>query len=193
MPSKKKEPEEKPACERCGQVHPTRCTAHKKNTDPLQPCGQNRVEVGATVCWYHGGATKAHRAKAAKRREEMALEKDANALLATYGKAGVGDPFKELQTVVAQNKAMLTALGKRLNSLDALEVTDYKGAIHAKTELVAFERTLERAMKGYDLLLRHQPAAVHGQTKSLLADLAGRLGVAPETDDEDDWDEDDLL
>lgn len=193
MPSKKKEPEEKPACERCGQVHPTRCTAHKKNTDPLQPCGQNRVEVGATVCWYHGGATKAHRAKAAKRREEMALEKDAKAILATYGKAGIGNPVKELERVVAQNKALTEAIGRRLNALDSIEVKDDKGALHVRAEMLVFERALDRQGKLLKDYISVQPDSVHEETKSLFADMAQRLGIAPEGDEDDDWDEDDLL
>lgn len=52
---------DKQICPQCGKIHVTwkgdpACSAHKKGTDPLEPCSKNPLRA-LGVCRSHGGAT----------------------------------------------------------------------------------------------------------------------------------------
>ncbi len=51
---------DKPICKKCGKIHLTwqgapACKAHRKNTNPPEPCTKNKMK-GTDMCRSHGGA-----------------------------------------------------------------------------------------------------------------------------------------
>lgn len=185
-------------CEHCGVVH-ERCHAHKKRTEKTVPC-MVWPRPGLKVCKHHGGSNPQSIAKSERFKAEKALAADTQKFLAVEGNAGVTDPLTALERIVAQNLGLVQAAGARLNAQGDLSHEDLKGGLHAKVELGAYERGLDRAMKGMELLLRYRPNAASEATKSLLQSLSKQLTDLHQDDlDDMDWDagveidEDDFL
>lgn len=109
-------------CEKCGQPHvntagtPT-CRAHKKNTDPLEPC-LNYARKGQKVCSYHGGAVKAAVAKGKERQLEMRAEIALGKLRGAITRAPSINPRDALQQEVDRTNAIVHWLGEKVAQLD---------------------------------------------------------------------------
>lgn len=101
-------------CGECGQLH-ARCLAHKKGTDPAQPCMRWPVggELG-TVCRFHG-ENKAVRAAAEARVQEVAARRELERLQGTRWAEFVPD-----SDPVAEMVALYTASAARVRWLESV-------------------------------------------------------------------------
>ncbi len=109
-------------CDQCGRPHvnqagtPT-CRAHKKNTDPLEPC-LNYARKGQKVCSYHGGAVKAAVAKGKERQLDMRAEIALGKLRGAITRAPSINPRDALQQEVDRTNAIVALLGEKVAQLD---------------------------------------------------------------------------
>lgn len=109
---------------------------------------------GQTICRMHGG--KSPRAREAGLRR-YAVEKavaDSEALLAHTAEEGITDPIKALQILATEALSMKDALAARVNALTSLRFEDDKGTEQLRSEVILYERALDRAAKFLDLLAR---------------------------------------
>lgn len=98
------------SCPKCGQAH-TRCAGHPTH-GPLRPC-MAWPPAGGKVCWKHGGAAKAHLAKA---RRTLALAK----VSAEMSRLGVGievDPADALLAMVYESAGAVSFLRSEVAAL----------------------------------------------------------------------------
>ena len=137
-------------CSKCGQVH-RRCTAHKKGT--LTPCKNIRMK-GQNVCQFHGGKTPAAREAGLRRYAVQKALADSEALIAHNAEEGVADPIKALQILATEALGMKDALAARVNALTSVRFEDDKGGEQLRSEVILYERALDRAAKFLDLLAR---------------------------------------
>jgi hypothetical protein len=107
------------------------------------------------VCAWHGG--KAPQVKAAAERRLLAakITADAEATLAHEGITAVEDPLGELGKLASASRAMMQALGARVNSLEDLEHfgTEYSPVLKAEVQL--YERAMDRTHRLLDSLVKH--------------------------------------
>lgn len=111
---------------------------------------------GGTVCYHHGGAAKQVRDKANQRLATQKIIESAEAVLAHEGITPVEDPLVELGKLASASKAMMEALGARVNDLNKdLEVYDEKRAPHIRAEVQMWERSIDRTHRLLDSLVKH--------------------------------------
>jgi hypothetical protein len=107
-------------CGRCGKIHKTwhghpSCSAHKKRTDPLEPC-PNPPRNGLTVCRIHGGNTPVALAKA---DEKLALMQANGEIAQLMREVDLPDqhPIDGLLEVVRVSGAMMRLLTIKVGEL----------------------------------------------------------------------------
>lgn len=76
---------DKPICKKCGKIHVTwqgtpACSAHKKNTNPPEPCTKNPLKA-LGVCRSHGGATPWAKMAQTKRLAMLSAEGEIGELM----------------------------------------------------------------------------------------------------------------
>lgn len=130
---------------------PRRCAAQSKRSK--ERC-RRWAAVGSTVCTKHGAGAPQVRAAAARRMTARAAQKDAAALLAFEGVAGVADPVGALAELAAEARAVKSALARRVNALADVRYTDTKGAEQLRSEVALYERAMDRAGKFLEALAR---------------------------------------
>lgn len=136
-------------CDRCGTPH-RRCTAHRRDGTP---CGMVRMR-GLKVCRMHGGGTPTAKAAGIRRYAVEKALADSEALIAHTAEEGVADPIKALQILANEALSMKDSLAARVNALNALRFEDDKGGEQLRSEVILYERALDRAAKFLDLLAR---------------------------------------
>lgn len=119
------------------------------------PRCRRRPIAGGTVCTLHGGAAPQVRAAAAQRVQTRIIQKDAEAVLAHEGIVALDDPLDELGRLAAGSKALMEALGARVNSLQDLEHFDAKNSPAIKAEVQMYERAVDRTHRLLDSLVKH--------------------------------------
>jgi hypothetical protein len=92
------------------------CTAHKKRTDPPEPCPNPRV-TGTTVCRMHGGANTAVRAAGRQRAALVAAEGEIAQLMNEVD-LPEQHPIDGLLEVVRVSGAMMRLLTIKVGQLD---------------------------------------------------------------------------
>ncbi len=110
------------ACERCGQVH-EECGAHNKQGTP---CGSRRM-LGLTVCWRHGGATKASRAKNGEAKQQILIAKAYDRVVRTYGQARNVSPAEAILEEVHRTAGIVTYLEQLVGDLNQASLKQYDG------------------------------------------------------------------
>jgi hypothetical protein len=110
---------------------------------------------GGTVCYHHGGAAPQTRAAAEVRLRTQAIQADAERTLAHEGITAIDDPLAELGKLASGAKALMEALGARVNSLDQLEHFDAKNSPAIKAEVQMYERAMDRVHRLLDSLVKH--------------------------------------
>jgi hypothetical protein len=110
---------------------------------------------GGEVCSWHGG--KAPQVKAAAERVLAArqIQQSASAVLAHEGVTAVEDPLQELGKLASSAKAMMDALGARVNALGDIETFDEKRAPHIRVAVELYERAMDRTHRLLDSLVKH--------------------------------------
>lgn len=138
--------------------------AHRIPPDDLRCVGTSKTSgqrcpmwaiKGGTVCYHHGGAAPQTKAAAAQRIATKKIQAAAEATLAHEGIEGVTDPLEELSKLTSSSKALMDALGARVNSLDELEHFDAKNSPAIKAEVQMYERAMDRTHRLLDSLVRH--------------------------------------
>lgn len=136
----------------------------QQNHPPYEPCkGTNREGnrcglrpiPGGTVCKWHGGGAPQVRAAAAERLRVREIQASAERTLAHEGIEPLDDPLQELGKLAAGAKALMEALGARVNSLDELEHFDAKNSPAIKAEVQMYERAMDRVHRLLDSLVKH--------------------------------------
>lgn len=128
------------------------CKANSKASG--QRCGAWAIE-GGTVCYMHGGAAPAVKAAAQARVAAIRIEASAKASLAHEGIEGVEDPLAELSRLASSSKALMEALGARVNALQDLEHYDSKNSPTIRAEVQMYERAMDRTHRLLDSLVKH--------------------------------------
>ncbi len=176
------------SCSKCGQPHVTRhggpaCTGHSLYSAPgvkrdtPKPCSKAPMR-GQKVCGSHGGRSPQAKARAARTLVVQEIEADARAILASQGIEGATDYLGVMQELLVESLALKQAIGAKLNALNGqIRHTNERGDEQARTEFVAFERSLDRAMKFAEILHRADRGTADSEAKSLLLDLGKALGV----------------
>lgn len=114
------------------------CTATSKQTG--LPC-RNGAIPGGKVCRYHGGRAPQVAAKAAER----VVEDDVRNVLASLNVTPIDDPLTEMSRLAGQVVAFKDQLAAMVNRLaDNLRYEDVKGAEQLRSEVVLWERALDR-------------------------------------------------
>lgn len=150
-------------------------------------CRQRPIP-GGKVCRYHGGGAPQVRAAGQRRLAAIKIEKDAQAAVARMGVENVEDPLGELSKMAAGSRAMVEALGARVNALSDIEAWDDKSAPHARVALEAYERALDRTHRLLDTLVKHGYAerqiAIAESEAALVSGIIRRvisgLGLSPD-------------
>ncbi len=128
------------------------CTAKARTTQ--KQCGNYQLP-GLTVCRMHGGAAPQARAAGLMRVATQKIEASAARTLAHEGITAIEDPLEELGKLAAGAKALMEALGARVNALDDLEHFDAKNSPAIKAEVQMYERAIDRVHRLLDSLVRH--------------------------------------
>lgn len=122
-----------------------RCPGHSRTNDGA-PCqlsaGWGTDHLGYGCCRFHGGSTRAHKKHIA---EEM-LEDQARRVLASLDVRPVNDPLTELSLLAGQVTGFKDRLSELVNKIDPDQIryTDEKGAEQLRSEMVLWERALDR-------------------------------------------------
>lgn len=109
---------------------------------------------GGNVCYHHGGNAPQVKAAAVARLKTREINAYANSVLAQEGLETITDPLTELSRLATGSKALMEALGARVNSLDALEHFDAKNSPAIKAEVQMYERALDRTARLLESLVR---------------------------------------
>lgn len=110
---------------------------------------------GMDVCRMHGGSSPQAKQAAQVRLKTAEIEASAARVLAHEGITAIEDPLDELGKLASAAKAMMDALGARVNSLDDLEHFDAKNSPAIKAEVQMYERAMDRTHRLLDSLVRH--------------------------------------
>lgn len=129
------------------------CTA--KTERGKGPRCRRRPIAGGGVCTLHGGGAPQVRAAANMRLRTAKIQKDSEATLAHEGITAIDDPLEELGRLAAGSKALMEALGARVNALDDLEHFDAKNSPAIKAEVQMYERAMDRTHRLLDSLVKH--------------------------------------
>lgn len=109
---------------------------------------------GGKVCYHHGGANQDVIARAQTRVRTREIEAYAGKVLAQEGLETVEDPLQELSKMATQSKALMDALGARVNSLQELEHFDAKNSPTIKAEVQMYERAMDRTARLLEALVK---------------------------------------
>ena len=129
-----------------------RCTANTKRSGKRCPMW---AIAGGNVCYHHGGAAPQVRAAAEQRLQAERIQASAAATLAHKGISPVEDPLEELGRLASASKALMVALGARVNALQDLEHFDQKSSPAIKAEVQMYERAMDRTHRLLDSLVKH--------------------------------------
>lgn len=129
-----------------------KCGAKAKSTG--KQCGRWAIP-GGTVCASHGGNARQVRDAANERVLTKQLRADAEATVAHLGLEPIGDPLDQLSLLAQESRAMLTALGNRVNALDDLDELNNENTPHLKIVVGLYERALDRTHRLLDSLVKH--------------------------------------
>lgn len=130
-----------------------KCKAKAKQTQ--KRCG-NYPLPGMEVCGMHGGKAPQAKEAAARRLAHQRITAAAEAVLAHEGITAVEDPLDELGKLASASRAMMLALGARVNSLEELEHSGtgtYSPMLKAEVQL--YERAMDRTHRLLDSLVKH--------------------------------------
>lgn len=128
------------------------CKAKARTTG--KQCG-NYSLPGQDICRMHGGSAPQNLAAAEVKIRTQKIQAAAEATLAHEGIEGISDPLEELSKLASSSKALMDALGARVNSLDELEHFDVKNSPAIKAEVQMYERAMDRTHRLLDSLVRH--------------------------------------
>ena len=130
----------------------TRCSGKSKQSGA--PCRQPPIP-GGSVCYYHGGAAPQVIAAAERRLAARKVTADANAVLAHEGIEPVEDPLLELSKLASGSRALMLALGERVNALNDVEIFDAKNTPQLRVVVELYERAMDRTHRMLDSLVKH--------------------------------------
>jgi hypothetical protein len=116
---------------------PTKCRARRSDG---KPCGRFSTR-GADVCRSHGAGAPQVRAAAAER----VLDGKVRETLARLGVGEVSDPLTTLARLAAEVLAWKDATAALVNELRELRYEDSKGGEQLRSEVLLWERALDRA------------------------------------------------
>lgn len=108
-----------------------------------QPAGFGTDHLGVGPCRYHMGATPSVSAK----YKAVKTEVEASRTLARLDVEPVDNPLLELAKIAAQAVAWKDQMAQKVNDLLELRFTDEKYAEQLRSEVVLWERALDRCEK----------------------------------------------
>lgn len=161
------------------------------------------MQNGRRVCSIHGGQLPQVRAAVNRNLAEQKARREVEVMAVKTGISPVGNPVAVLMEIAGEAVAFKDVLAEHVRKLHDMRFTDDHSAEQARTELLAYERALDRAEKfchnlaKLDLAERMvkvetaqvalTAAALDGalaaagitgeQKRAILADLARRLGA----------------
>lgn len=109
---------------------------------------------GGFVCFHHGGSTPQVIAAAKYRLQTRKIEAFSSSVLAQEGIETIEDPLTELSKLTSGSKALMEALGARVNSLQELEHFDAKNSPAIKAEVLMYERAMDRTARLLEALVK---------------------------------------
>lgn len=121
------------------------CGAKKRDGSGTchRPAGWGTPHPGIGRCKLHGGSTKSH----VNAAYEQVLDQQVRKVLAELDVTPVDDPLSVLAGLLGQAVAFKDALAQRVNDLHELRYEDMKGAEQLRSEVVLWERALDRCEK----------------------------------------------
>jgi hypothetical protein len=105
-------------------------------------CGRPPT-AGISVCKWHGGGTKAARAKAA----ENELERRARTLLPEARRRQIDDPLTELLALTSEVIGFKDQVALLVGELSAMRYSTDAGGEQLRAEIVVYERALDRSAR----------------------------------------------
>lgn len=129
-----------------------KCKAKSKRSG--KPCARWSIP-GGDVCSIHGGKAPQVRAAAQRRLATREIAADVEAVLAHEGITAIEDPLDELGKLASSSKALMDALGARVNSLEDLSEYDERRSASIKAEVQMYERAMDRTHRLLDSLVKH--------------------------------------
>lgn len=126
-------------------------TTHLEMVDDRCPMWAIR---GGSVCYHHGGNAPQTIAAAQYRLKTREIKAYSESVLAQEGVESIEDPLMELSKLASGSKALMEALGARVNSLDQLEHFDAKNSPAIKAEVLMYERALDRTARLLESLVK---------------------------------------
>jgi hypothetical protein len=142
---------DKPICGKCGKIHVTwqgapSCIAHKKGTDPLEPCTKNKIKK-TDMCRSHGGAAGPQ----GKQVERIALMEAQGEIAQLMREVDVPEqhPIDGLLEVVRVSGAMM-----RLLTIKVGELSEEPESVTIMVETKKGD-LLEKDVAGNDALWGH--------------------------------------
>lgn len=109
---------------------------------------------GGTVCYHHGGNAPQTIAAAKQRLKTREIQAFSETVLAHEGIETIADPLQELSKLTSGSKALMEALGARVNSLQQLEHFDAKNSPAIKAEVLMYERAMDRTARLLESLVK---------------------------------------
>jgi len=110
--------------------------------------------IGQTVCRMHGGMIPAARENGRRRAELAKALGDNKELIAHIEGEGVTDPLGQLARLAEEAIAMKNALARRVNAIESLRYEDDKGSEQLRSEIVLYERALDRSARFVEILAK---------------------------------------
>jgi len=154
---------------------PAKCRGTNRQGNP---CGLAPIP-GGFVCKWHGGGAPQVKAAAERRLAARQLEQSAEAVLAHEGVLAVEDPLQELGKLASSAKALMEALGQRVNALEQIETFDEKRAPHVRVAVELYERAMDRTHRLLNSLITHgyteRQVAIAEQEAMLVAGVIRRV------------------
>lgn len=131
-------------------TEPKRCKAKNRAGEP---CGRPPI-VGGTVCASHGGSAPAVR-KAAERRVALArATAEVEARATARGPLTVAEVYREMLVTAGSAVAWRDVLQERVAVLSDYGSTNTLGSEQVLTDVVLYERALDRTMRALELIAR---------------------------------------
>ncbi|WP_286690023.1 MULTISPECIES: HGGxSTG domain-containing protein [unclassified Aeromicrobium] len=162
--------------------HASRCEAKTRSGSQ---CGSWAMR-GQRRCRMHGGSSPQARKAGERRLATRAAVAELNAVLAHEGLKPIEDPYNEMALLASEARAFQAACAQRVNALNAIRYeASGAGTEQTRAEVALYERSMDRAGKFLDVLMRsgfeeRRVRVTEEQARQMaliIQEILGRLGL----------------